>query len=98
MIDLAPEAMGIVREILDTHVPDREVRAFGSRVTGSAQKFSDLDLAVLGTEALDRAVLSTLKEAFAESDLVISVDVLDWNRLDESFQAVISEGCEVMKA
>ncbi len=96
MIDLPLEALETVREILRNHVPDREVRAFGSRVMGSAQKFSDLDLVVQGTEALEPAVLSALKEAFAESDLVIAVDVLDWNRLDESFQAVIREGCEVI--
>ena len=51
-IDIKPIELDIVRTILARHVPEREVRAFGSRVSGPAKKFSDLDLAVMGETSL----------------------------------------------
>lgn len=38
-IDITPEERAIVLRILNEIVPDREVRAFGSRVTGKAKPF-----------------------------------------------------------
>ena len=48
MIDLAPESLAIVRCLLAAQLPECEVRAFGSRVTGNAKPYSDLDLVLLG--------------------------------------------------
>ena len=47
MIDLSPQHLQTVRAILGQHVPNCEVRAFGSRVSGAAKSYSDLDLAVV---------------------------------------------------
>lgn len=41
MIDLPPHHLTTVQRILAEHLPDCEVRAFGSRVTGKARKHSD---------------------------------------------------------
>lgn len=49
MNGISPHHLEIVKAILRKHVPDREVYYFGSRATGTAKKFSDLDLAVIGT-------------------------------------------------
>jgi len=38
----------MVRDILHRSVPNRSVWAFGSRVTGKARRYSDLDLVVMG--------------------------------------------------
>ena len=65
------------------------VVAFGSRVQGTAKKFSDLDLILLGEEPVEPDVLSDLRYAFAESNLSISVDVLEWSSLSSSFRRVI---------
>ena len=48
MIDVSPYHLKIIQKILHKHVPDCEVRAFGSRVTWTAKDYSDLDLAVVG--------------------------------------------------
>jgi uncharacterized protein len=78
------------------HVPECEVRAFGSRVNGAAKNYSDLDLAVVGSGKLSDDTLRRLKEAFEESDLPFRVDVLDWHATSPSFQKVIEEQYEVI--
>ena len=89
MIDLNPNHLATVERILDGHVPESEVRAFGSRATWTAKDYSDLDLAIVGSGPLDRRTLGRLKEAFEDSELPIRVDVLDWHSISESFREVI---------
>ena len=57
MIDLRPEHMKIVQTILGSTVPRHDVWAFGSRVSGSAREFSDLDLAIVADRPLDFELL-----------------------------------------
>ncbi|MEK7476067.1 MAG: restriction endonuclease subunit S [Candidatus Coatesbacteria bacterium] len=97
MIDLRPDHLKIVLDILHEHVPDREVRAFGSRATWTAKDHSDLDLAIVGKEKLDWQLLARIKEAFSDSDLPIRVDVLDWHGISDSFRKVIEKGYEVIQ-
>ena len=86
MIHLDQTQLTLVKRILSAHVPDRRVLAFGSRVQGTARQFSDLDLILLGDEPVEPDILSDLRYAFAESDLSISVDVLEWAGLSPSFR------------
>ncbi|MEW9298621.1 nucleotidyltransferase domain-containing protein [Acetobacter oryzifermentans] len=88
-IDITPEERAIVLRILNEIVPDREVRAFGSRVTGKAKPFSDLDLAIMGDEPLSLETRAQLEEAFSESELPWKVDVLDWVLVDNGFHEII---------
>ena len=97
MIDVPPQHLETIQKILAAHVPGREVRAFGSRVTGSAVVTSDLDLAVMGEGRLDRRTKMLLREAFEESDLPFRVDVLDYNAISAEFQTVIDQQYEVMQ-
>lgn len=98
MIDLAPEYLDEVRRILASLVPDCEVRAFGSRVTGKARRFSDLDLVVQGEDRLADGRLDALRDAFSASTLPVRVDVVDWHAISESFRAIIVGGSEVLQA
>ncbi|KDE18956.1 hypothetical protein AZ09_15140 (plasmid) [Acetobacter aceti 1023] len=88
-IDITPEERAIVLRILNDIVPNREVRAFGSRVTGKAKPFSDLDLAIMGDEPLPLETRARLEEAFSESNLPWKVDVIDWSSIDLSFKKII---------
>jgi len=97
MIDLASHQLETVRAILARHVPDCEVRAFGSRVSGPPKNYSDLDLAVVAAGKLNPDALRHLKEAFEESDLPFRVDVLDWHDVSPEFQAVIAKDYEVVQ-
>ena len=96
-VDLNPNHLGTVKAILAEHVPECEVRAFGSRATWTAKDYSDLDLAVVGEGPLDWRTLDRLKEAFEESDLPMRVDVLDWHNTSESFREVIEREYEVLQ-
>jgi len=96
MIDLAPADLRLVIEILRQHVPDCEVRAFGSRLNGHAKTFSDLDLALVSDAPLDWRRLEALKDSFAESDLPIMIDVLDWHSISDEFKAVIEKNYEAL--
>lgn len=96
MIDLETDQLHIIKNILDTHFPDAEVRVFGSRITGKSKRYSDLDLALVGKDKLDEKRLDTLKDALSSSELPIQVDVVDWLSLSNSFRKAISEKYEVL--
>ena len=105
LIDLSPTYLATVERILADHVPECEVRAFGSRAAWTAKDYSDLDLAIIGTGPLNRRTLGRLKEAFEESRLPMRVDVLDWHTVPESFRnaikrdyVVVQEGAKRAKA
>ena len=95
-IDLKPNHLEEVLQILAEHVGGCEVRAFGSRAKWAAREFSDLDLAVVGDEPLDWRILGRLQDAFEESALPITVDVVDWHAASESFRNVIDSDYEVV--
>ena len=97
MIDLQPHHLEIIRNILAEYVPEAEVRVFGSRITGKARPFSDMDLAVVIKAKLDWKILAEMKEAFEESDLPFRVDVLDWHTIDDNFRKVILGKYEILK-
>jgi predicted nucleotidyltransferase len=90
-LDIKPCDLETVKEILLRHVPDRVVRAFGSRVTGKAKKFSGLDLVVMGENPLSLSVVSALAEDFTESDLPFKVDVVDWATTKDAFREIIEK-------
>ena len=98
MLDLTPRQVEIVKSILAAHVPGREVRAFGSRVRGSAGKFSDLDIIIITAAPLDFGRLGRLRDAFSESDLPFRVDVLDWSTTNAEFKTLVEEMYEVVQA
>ena len=97
MIDIEEKYLNLIRRILSEHVPDCEVRAFGSRVEGNAGKFSDLDLVLIGSGKLDWRKIELLKDALAASDLPMIVDVLDYNAISEEFKAIVNNRYEVIQ-
>ena len=86
-----------VRRILRENLPGWEVRAFGSRVTGQAKPWSDLDLVVMAPTRIHWNELGRIKEIFQESELPFRVDLLDWNDLYPAFQAIIAREYAVVQ-
>jgi len=89
MVDLTAEELALLRTLLARHIPGIEVRAFGSRVLGTARPHSDLDLAIVAEGPLPLATLGRLQEAFEESDLTFRVDLVDWHSISPSFRQLI---------
>lgn len=90
-LDLPPRYLQAVLDVLRVYVPEAEVWAYGSRVTGGGHEASDLDLVLRNPEDLgaESPALDKLKEAFVESTLPIRVDVVDWARIPASFHREI---------
>jgi len=97
MIDLSPQHLITVKRILANHVPEREVRVFGSRISGTSSAHSDLDVVIIGKDKLPRITLVLLKEAFENSVLPFTVDLLDWCRISPEFQTNIEKQCEIIQ-
>ena len=81
----------LVQSILNTWLPTREVRMFGSRARGKPKPYSDLDLVIMGDTPLPLSVLGQLRDAFANSDLPWRVDVVDWASTSPEFQSHIAD-------
>ncbi len=96
MLHLSQNHLQCVRDILNQHIPNRIVYAFGSRVTAIHLKpHSDLDLCIMGDPTLSLTEYAVLREAFAESELPIRVDLVDWESLTPEFQNIIqTQGIE----
>jgi len=94
MLDLRPEWLEMVRYLIAAHLPEVEVLAYGSRVQGAGHDGSDLDLVLRNPDgsAVPLSMLADFREAIAESNLPILVDVLDWARIPESFRLEIERG------
>ncbi len=88
-LDLKPEYLQEVRRILAAQVPAHQAWAFGSRVKGTAQKFSDLDICVQAAQAMGYEEKANLRLAFSESNLPFVVDVVDLRRCSADFAQAI---------
>jgi len=88
-IDLSASDLVIIRDILRRHVAGLQVWAFGSRVSGRARQFSDLDLCIVGEKPLPPAVAAALAEDFSNSDLPFKVDLVDWITASPTFRDII---------
>jgi type I restriction enzyme S subunit len=97
-IDLSSEQLEIVNNILRTHVSSCAVWVFGSRISGKAKPASDLDLAIDCEKPIDSKVLGLMADVFSESNLPIKVDLVDLNRVDESFRKIIEEQRVLLQA
>ncbi|ELV8626731.1 nucleotidyltransferase domain-containing protein [Vibrio cidicii] len=79
-----------VAQLLALYLPKTLVWAFGSRVKGTANTRSDLDLVAFADKPQDLAVYQ-LQQAFEESSLPFRVDLLVWDNLTPAMQNNIRE-------
>jgi len=86
-----------VRQLLNLHVPACPVWAFGSRVTGHARKYSDLDLVIITETPLTLAKRADLTAGFDEADLGFKVDIVDWAMISPEFRAIIEKDMVVIQ-
>lgn len=87
MIILEEKHKKIIESILSSYPYTFYV--FGSRAKQTAKRLSDLDLCTKD-EISDRD-LGKILEAFEESDLPITIDVLVWNKCSDRFKEMIKD-------
>lgn len=76
-ITLSPQQQALVQQIIEQFLPDATVRVFGSRATGRARPYSDLDLLVVTPPRLSWDVRCALEDAFEASALPFRVDLVE---------------------
>lgn len=97
MIDISAKDLNIIKTILSKYVPNTEVHVYGSRVSGKAKKFSDLDLAIVGENKLSFATIGDLQNSFESAETSVIVDFHDWHRISEEFRAIINQEYEIIR-
>jgi len=90
-LHLQPKHRRMLESLLREHLPNVEVWAYGSRVTGRSHEGSDLDL-VLRAPGLGKIPIGQLADfeaALRESNIPFLVEARDWTQLPERFRAEI---------
>lgn len=87
----------IIKKILKETIPEKKVIAFGSRVNGKSEEYSDLDLLILEEEKIDLKKLFEVQEKFEESELTFRVDISDEKRISKGFLKNIIKKYEVIQ-
>ena len=82
----------MLEDILRAHVPEVEVWAYGSRISGHSHDGSDLDLVLRSPELKEIPIgqLVDLEVALRESTIPFLIEARDWARLPDSFHREIS--------
>jgi len=89
-IDLKDEQLTLIKTTLHKHLPsDATVLLFGSRATGTAKPYSDIDLCIHASKPLSLEVLASMASEFEDSSLPFKVDMIDWHAIDDVFKKII---------
>ncbi len=94
LLDLDKKQLDILKEIIQQHIPDKTVWVYGSRVTWKANEVSDIDLTVF--DCTDSQIYR-LKETLEESDLLFTVDVMNWEEIPNNFKTNIKKQYVVLQ-
>ena len=99
-LHLSPRHRARLEALLREHLPDVEVWAYGSRITGESHDGSDLDLVLRAPDLQKIPIgrLSDLWEALRESTIPFLVEARDWARLPEGFHGEIERDYVVLVA
>lgn len=90
-VDLPADHRRLVLNILRAHLPpSAKAWVFGSRATGRARRYSDLDLAIDAGRQLTLDETARLSEAFSDSDLPYRVDLVDWQGIEDRWRRTIA--------
>jgi len=90
-LHLSAKHRRILESLLHEHLPDVEVWAYGSRVTGRSHDGSDLDLVLRGPglKEIPYGQLADFEDAVRESRVPFLVEARDWARLPKRFHREI---------
>ena len=91
-VDIRPDHLEIVQGILREHLPvGVKVWVFGSRANWTTKDSSDLDIALEGENKLSHKLLGALKNAFEDSTLPYTVDVVDLHAVSRAFKQIVKQ-------
>ncbi len=78
-----------IKAIISKHLsPQDRIFIFGSHATGTARKWSDIDVGLSSPFPLKLNLLAHIDEELEDSDIPYKVDVVDFNRVSEEFKNI----------
>lgn len=89
-LGITKDEQKIIIEILKEY-PNYSFYYYGSRVKGTFNKTSDLDILIKGEKEMSLAELSELKEKFDESRLPYIVNFSDFHSINDVFYKLIEK-------
>lgn len=90
-INITPEQQDEITRYCKAIVPEAEIFAYGSRVTGTAKPSSDLDLALKAETTINPEHIFQLENTLKNSFLPFRVEVIDLNSIDAGFLNAIED-------
>lgn len=88
MLNVRQKYLDELTNIFKNYCPKAEIWAYGSRLTDNCHSGSDLDLVVKSFNEKDK-YLYELKELLNDSDIPFLIDIHEFDKLPQSFQAEI---------
>ncbi|HLD74020.1 MAG TPA: nucleotidyltransferase domain-containing protein [Bdellovibrionota bacterium] len=88
---LSSDQLKKIVNIIHTHLPNVHIFAFGSRITGTPRKYSDFDIALDNGHPIDLSKLTKIKNTLSETDLPITVDLVDYSSVSSEFKTIIDK-------
>lgn len=82
-----------IKSILSKHLDHSSYKAyiFGSRATGNARKWSDIDIAIEGEKKVPGYIIEEIREDLENSNLPFVVDIVDFSLVSKRFKSVANQ-------
>jgi hypothetical protein len=91
-LQLEEKHWNIIQQILTKH--PYKFYAYGSRVKGTAKKYSDLDLCY--QEEIPLSTISQIREELTESNLPFEVELVNWRYMRAKFRETIKKDLKLI--
>lgn len=88
-IDLEKKDLDLLLSILDKYRSDFLFFVFGSRVTGKAKKYSDIDIAFKPLNNTNTSI-APVRNTIEDSSFPLVVDFIDLHNIDDDFLEIIN--------
>lgn len=92
-INLEERYLDRIKNIINSIILDDnlEIYVFGSRATGKARQYSDVDIALKLNEKIDTNKISKINIELENTTIPYEVDVIDLNSISDSFKKCIEK-------
>ena len=64
-------------KVIRKYLPDCNIYLFGSRATGKAKEYSDIDIALDNFSVIDRRFLRKITDELEDTNIPLEIDVVD---------------------
>ena len=91
-MQLAEDELSILKDVIGRHLDALPNKAFvfGSRATGTARKFSDIDIGIVGPR-LDSEKYFSILDDLEKSPLEYLVDLVQFEDVSDSFKSIAQQ-------